>query len=191
MASYLLSQFLERVGELPGELDRKYSDLRTLDQDVQSLLVEIDQGCNQLLQDLGKVTGPERMRRLRHLRSQFEDALDMSDRKIALAVDSYETVDKHIRDLDGDLSKMDANQALTEGAQAVAQKKEEMAIDPNEPRYCICNQVSFGEMIGCDNEDCPHEWFHYACVGLTEKPKGSKWYCPNCRGHMASKRRKK
>uniref|UniRef100_A0A8C7U374 Inhibitor of growth family, member 3 n=1 Tax=Oncorhynchus mykiss TaxID=8022 RepID=A0A8C7U374_ONCMY len=25
--------------------------------------------------------------------------------------------------------------------------------DPNEPRYCICNQVSYGEMVGCDNQD--------------------------------------
>ena len=23
--------------------------------------------------------------------------------------------------------------------------------DPNEPRYCLCNQVSYGEMVGCDN----------------------------------------
>ncbi|XP_049670374.1 inhibitor of growth protein 3 isoform X2 [Accipiter gentilis] len=46
--------------------------------------------------------------------------------------------------------------------------------DPNEPRYCICNQVSYGEMVGCDNQDCPIEWFHYGCVGLTEAPKG-KW----------------
>ncbi|MBN3301765.1 inhibitor of growth protein 2 [Amia ocellicauda] len=54
-------------------------------------------------------------------------------------------------------------------------------IDPNEPTYCLCNQVSYGEMIGCDNGQCPIEWFHFSCVGLTYKPKG-KWYCPKCRG---------
>lgn len=26
---------------------------------------------------------------------------------------------------------------------------------------------------------CPIEWFHFACVGLTTKPKG-KWFCPKC-----------
>lgn len=26
-------------------------------------------------------------------------------------------------------------------------------IDPDEPRYCICNRVSFGTMIGCENND--------------------------------------
>ena len=29
----------------------------------------------------------------------------------------------------------------------------DMPVDPNEPTYCICNQVSYGEMIGCDNPD--------------------------------------
>lgn len=25
-------------------------------------------------------------------------------------------------------------------------------IDPNEPRYCICNQVAYGTMVACDNK---------------------------------------
>ncbi|XP_048587877.1 inhibitor of growth protein 3 [Nematostella vectensis] len=59
--------------------------------------------------------------------------------------------------------------------------------DPNEPRYCLCNQVSYGEMVGCDNNDCPIEWFHYGCVGLTDAPKG-KWYCPQCSTQIKQKR---
>ncbi|KAI8888157.1 hypothetical protein K501DRAFT_291737 [Backusella circina FSU 941] len=27
------------------------------------------------------------------------------------------------------------------------------SIDPNEPLYCYCQQVSYGEMVGCDNSD--------------------------------------
>lgn len=57
----------------------------------------------------------------------------------------------------------------------------EEAIDPDEPTYCLCDQISFGEMILCDNDLCPIEWFHFSCVSLMTKPKG-KWYCPNCRG---------
>lgn len=26
---------------------------------------------------------------------------------------------------------------------------------------------------------CPFEWFHYSCVGLTTPPKG-KWFCASC-----------
>lgn len=29
----------------------------------------------------------------------------------------------------------------------------DMPVDPNEPTYCLCAQVSYGEMIGCDNAD--------------------------------------
>jgi len=72
-------------------------------------------------------------------------------------------------------------------------------IDPDEPRYCLCNRVSFGTMIGCENNDvsssgpfwmkkiltrlkCEKEWFHLECVGLNEiPPRTTKWYCPDCR----------
>merc|ERR1712012_70299 len=61
--------------------------------------------------------------------------------------------------------------------------------DPNEPRYCICNQVSYGDMVACDNADCPYEWFHYPCVGVTAPPKG-KWYCQPCLASMRRRGRK-
>lgn len=56
-------------------------------------------------------------------------------------------------------------------------------IDPNEPTYCTCGQVSFGDMIACDNEKCEGgEWFHYQCVGLSSETRfKGKWYCPHCR----------
>lgn len=40
--------------------------------------------------------------------------------------------------------------------------------DPNEPVYCFCQRVSFGDMIGCDNDECKYGWFHLACLGLSE-----------------------
>ena len=42
--------------------------------------------------------------------------------------------------------------------------------EENEPRYCYCNEVSYGEMVACDNENCPREWFHLRCAGLREAP---------------------
>ena len=49
----------------------------------------------------------------------------------------------------------------------------------SEPLYCLCNQVAYGDMIACDNEDCLTEWFHLHCVKLTKYPKGT-WLCPRC-----------
>ncbi|ODN75987.1 hypothetical protein L202_05953 [Cryptococcus amylolentus CBS 6039] len=51
--------------------------------------------------------------------------------------------------------------------------------------YCTCKQVSYGEMIGCDDDDCEIEWYHIACLGLDKTPEGN-WICPTC----AERRRK-
>lgn len=52
-----------------------------------------------------------------------------------------------------------------------------------EQTYCYCNQVSFGQMVACDNVNCEIEWFHDECVGLKSLPKG-RWYCPDCLARM-------
>ncbi|KAK5129118.1 hypothetical protein LTR08_003906 [Meristemomyces frigidus] len=59
-------------------------------------------------------------------------------------------------------------------------------VDPDEPRYCVCGDVSWGTMIACDNPDeCEKEWFHLSCVGLSElPPRRTKWYCPDCRKRL-------
>lgn len=44
----------------------------------------------------------------------------------------------------------------------------------DEPTYCVCNKVSYGPMVECDNEACFIEWFHFECVNLKKAPKG-KW----------------
>ena len=63
------------------------------------------------------------------------------------------------------------------------------SVNEDELRYCVCSEISYGQMIGCDNSQCKIEWFHFDCVKLSTKPKG-KWYCPNCRGdtHKVMKR---
>lgn len=57
--------------------------------------------------------------------------------------------------------------------------EEEEAEDDDEPRYCFCNDVFYGEMIGCDDLKCKKEWFHLGCVNLRRAPKG-EWVCPEC-----------
>jgi hypothetical protein len=57
-------------------------------------------------------------------------------------------------------------------------------IDPDEERFCICGDVSWGEMICCEmDEKCDDgQWFHLGCVGMVELPARTvKWYSPACR----------
>ncbi|GMF46275.1 unnamed protein product [Phytophthora fragariaefolia] len=71
-------------------------------------------------------------------------------------------------------------------AEPVLLASEDLPIDPNEPIYCSCRRVSFGQMVGCDNDDCKYEWFHFGCVGLTDQPAG-KWYCQDCKAQLGIK----
>ncbi|KAI0022568.1 inhibitor of growth proteins N-terminal histone-binding-domain-containing protein [Xylariomycetidae sp. FL0641] len=51
--------------------------------------------------------------------------------------------------------------------------------DDEGKKYCLCQAVSYGDMVACDDPDCPYEWFHWNCVGLRSRPEG-RWYCPAC-----------
>ncbi|CAH8483730.1 hypothetical protein MS3_00001981 [Schistosoma haematobium] len=64
----------------------------------------------------------------------------------------------------------------------------EASVSPDERLYCICQKVSFGDMIACDNKFCEVEWFHFSCVDVRVQPKG-KWYCPYCRGESSKIKR--
>ncbi|KAK7977882.1 Chromatin modification-related protein [Apiospora saccharicola] len=66
-----------------------------------------------------------------------------------------------------------AAQAVDEDAHSSAHGDDDGEIDANEPRYCYCNGVSYGEMVACDADDCEKEWFHLGCVGLKSAPSSS------------------
>ncbi|KAH8835177.1 hypothetical protein DL96DRAFT_1702181 [Flagelloscypha sp. PMI_526] len=52
--------------------------------------------------------------------------------------------------------------------------------------YCTCHRPSFGEMVGCDNDDCKYQWFHVGCVGVDPDKMPEKWYCSECLAKMAA-----
>ncbi|AEO70391.1 uncharacterized protein THITE_45191 [Thermothielavioides terrestris NRRL 8126] len=70
------------------------------------------------------------------------------------------------------------------------QADDAMDVDDDEAgddrKYCSCQNVSFGNMVACDNDDCPYEWFHWGCVGLKSEPNGT-WYCPDCSEKLRKK----
>ncbi|OAA64067.1 PHD finger domain protein [Cordyceps fumosorosea ARSEF 2679] len=56
----------------------------------------------------------------------------------------------------------------------------------DDKKYCLCHHVSYGDMVACDNDNCPYEWFHWSCVGLKSEPNGT-WYCPVCSEKLQKK----
>ncbi|KAJ1062204.1 hypothetical protein K5549_008546 [Capra hircus] len=197
------------------------------------LKAEIDKLASEYMSSARSRSSEEKLALLRQIQEAYGKCKEFGDDKVQLAMQTYEMVDKHIRRLDTDLARFEADlkekqiessdydsssskgkksrtqkekkaaRARSKGknsdeeAPKAAQKKLklvrtspeygmpsvtfgsvhpsdvlDMPVDPNEPTYCLCHQVSYGEMIGCDNPDCSIEWFHFACVGLTTKPRG-------------------
>ncbi|KAF2901621.1 hypothetical protein ILUMI_04561 [Ignelater luminosus] len=101
--------------------------------------------------------------------------------QVASSSSCSSSVQKKSTHVSGKKKKRKSRQNQTVQREESPPREEEPVIDPDEPTYCLCDQISFGEMIMCDNDLCPIEWFHFSCVTLTTKPKG-KWFCPKCRG---------
>ena len=57
-------------------------------------------------------------------------------------------------------------------------------------KYCYCQEGEHGQMVGCDNPDCPYQWFHLECLRLKSVPRSKSWYCPDCRKHEKFKKGK-
>ncbi|XP_005112780.1 inhibitor of growth protein 5 [Aplysia californica] len=240
-----LEHYLDSLESLPAEMQRNFNLMRDLDQKSQDLMKKIDKAATDYLNKVRHMSPEKRTNQLNQIESMFSKSREFGDGKVSLAMQTYEMVDKHIRKLDAELARFEADikdkssgrQKETAEGKAAAKKKGEkdkkrrknnkeefddeipkkkkkkgaqaeeeieigtispfplsthpsdvldMPVDPNEPTYCLCNQVSYGEMIGCDNLDCPIEWFHFACVQLKTKPKG-KWYCPRCQEERKKK----
>ncbi|VFV22513.1 inhibitor of growth protein 5-like [Lynx pardinus] len=200
--------------------------MRELDQRTEDKKAEIDILAAEYISTVKTLSPDQRVEHLQKIQSAYSKCKEYSDDKVQLAMQTYEMVDKHIRRLDADLARFEADlkdkmegsdfessggrglkkgrgQKEKRGSRGRGRRTSEedtpkkkkhkggseftdtilsvhpsdvldMPVDPNEPTYCLCHQVSYGEMIGCDNPDCPIEWFHFACVDLTTKPKG-KW----------------
>ncbi|CCM06380.1 uncharacterized protein FIBRA_08639 [Fibroporia radiculosa] len=80
-------------------------------------------------------------------------------RRVAKWSRKKKSVVKPPGDEDADMPAASSGLTLTVPPLAsVALNGGDMPIDPNEPRYCYCNQVSYGEMIACDRDGCEREW---------------------------------
>lgn len=185
--------------------------VKDLDEMTKELASYLDQVCNKTATTKGgkKVTQAKvsvslsSKDSIKRLRSLIDD---LAVRKVTLAMHTYDVLDQATRAVDEDVKHMEKAVELSandmqpildvyNGVKATDTCGGISLVGASEPLYCICHQVAFGEMISCDNDDCEHEWFHYACVGLTKPPRGGEWLCPMCvqkldRGKQGTKRKR-
>ncbi|RLN41963.1 PHD finger protein ING1-like isoform X3 [Panicum miliaceum] len=178
-----LEDFQASVESLPSMLHRNYSLMRELDKSLQGVQLENEQRCQQEIEDIkhglesGSITyDPAKLKFSEEAIEEQKHCVRIADEKVALATQTYDLTNSHFR----------AKVPTELPAPAIDL---ELPVDPNEPTYCFCNQVSYGEMVACDNPNCKIEWYHIGCVGVKELPKG-KWYCPSCVGFQKKRKGK-
>ncbi|KAI8338805.1 hypothetical protein EDC96DRAFT_523250 [Choanephora cucurbitarum] len=195
----IYDDYLESLQNLPSEIDQNMHELRRMDDDLQKYKEDYIRNRRAYV----------KLYRLNHthdntsrlcIEKDFKTAMQKQDQKIELAMRMYDLVSRHIERLDLQVAKSDIHASdwihhqqkkldrkraypLHESPRKrihISRPTQTSQFDVNEPTYCYCKQVSFGDMIACDGDNCEREWFHYACVGLVEPPAG-KWFCEDCR----------
>eukprot|EP00037_Helgoeca_nana_P033309 m.417424 g.417424 ORF g.417424 m.417424 type:complete len:207 (+) comp30429_c0_seq1:52-672(+) len=196
-----LERYLDTVETLPSELHKNLGAMKALDEQAEERASKLEIRCKKFLEAMQELPPAKRREEIQAIQDDFKHTRQLSEKKVALSLVTYETVDKYIQELDTELNQFEAEHAVAGDARGrkrgrgdsdtggrrkggtslsdEPERIEDMPVDPNEPTYCLCQQVSYGEMIACDNADCSTEWFHFACVNLKEKPT-RKWYCPMC-----------
>lgn len=192
--SNLKSMSSEKKKEKMSEIQQQYNKAKEYGDDKVQLAIQtyelVDKHIRRLDSDLARFESEIHDKVLTTTRTQEEQIATKRGRKKTKEKEKKKKAASSEEDTAVKAAAKRKKKTIGSGGASARQTKEEespglgtevldMPVDPNEPTYCLCHQVSYGEMIGCDNPDCPIEWFHFACVGLTTKPKG-KWFCPKC-----------
>lgn len=200
-ASHLLDDYLDSLEGFPAEVTEQLRLIAEKDREFEEVRRAMFKKRNLLLKgEEKKLEAVMQETLLRKAEKEGAKALQLIEEKIEMENRLAFLIEGHLKRLEGDLAtklntthprphrdmlagllspELPASARLTRVSPKKRSTLEEEPIDPNEPVYCYCRQVSFGEMIACDGPNCHTEWFHYACVGLVAPPTG-KWYCRDC-----------
>lgn len=193
-----IENFIDLVDNVPNQLSRGITRVHELQLDYESALSKLESNLTRFSRDNNNDL--RQLKLLLATQHYLVKMQELSDHKLAIVQDALEQLDTKSRELDQDFKLISA--ATSDGTEAATTKSSRTATSSSsitqpksskrespEPTYCVCHQVSYGDMICCDNDACEIEWFHFQCVSLTSKPKG-KWYCPNCRGDRSNQLKK-
>lgn len=89
----------------------------------------------------------------------------------------YESMDSLISE---DLKEPNTIQYKQSSTLKTQLEKSDIPMTIKQPKYCICKEPAYGDMIRCDGIGCKTLWFHFKCVKLYNSPK-TNWYCMGCR----------
>ncbi|EDL91898.1 inhibitor of growth family, member 5 (predicted) [Rattus norvegicus] len=83
--------------------------MRELDQRTEDKKAEIDILAAEYISTVKTLSSAQRVEHLQKIQSAYSKCKEYSDDKVQLAMQTYEMVDKHIRRLDADLARFEAD----------------------------------------------------------------------------------
>ncbi|XP_077009491.1 inhibitor of growth protein 5 isoform X3 [Tamandua tetradactyla] len=104
-----LEHYLDSIENLPCELQRNFQLMRELDQRTEDKKAEIDILAAEYISTVKTLSPDQRVEHLQKIQSAYSRCKEYSDDKVQLAMQTYEMVDKHIRRLDADLARFEAD----------------------------------------------------------------------------------
>ena len=135
--------FIDVLNSLPNDVQHKLTTLKEKDSIGNAYFEELEQRTRQILEmDSKDISFSDK--ETSDMYTLFKKTLMIYEEKVALSVQMHELVDNNIKRIDEDLQRMSANDYPIPPVQ----------ID-NEQIYCYCQQPAFGEMVGCDADNCP------------------------------------
>ncbi|CAG5128831.1 unnamed protein product [Candidula unifasciata] len=104
-----LEHYLDSLESLPAEMQRNFNLMKDLDQRSQDLMKKIDKAATDYLNKVRHMSPEKRTNQLNQIESMFGKSREYGDDKVSLAMQTYEMVDKHIRKLDAELARFEAD----------------------------------------------------------------------------------
>uniref|UniRef100_A0A9L0JB63 Inhibitor of growth family member 4 n=1 Tax=Equus asinus TaxID=9793 RepID=A0A9L0JB63_EQUAS len=108
-AGMYLEHYLDSIENLPFELQRNFQLMRDLDQRTEDLKAEIDKLATEYMSSARNLSSEEKLALLKQIQEAYGKCKEFGDDKVQLAMQTYEMVDKHIRRLDTDLARFEAD----------------------------------------------------------------------------------
>ncbi|KAM4628497.1 inhibitor of growth protein 5-like [Discoglossus pictus] len=104
-----LEHYLDSIENLPCELQRNFQLKSDLDQRTEDKKKEIDTLAAEYIDTVRDLSPEQRVQHLQRIQNAYSKCKEYSDDKVQLAMQTYEMVDKHIRRLDADLARFEAD----------------------------------------------------------------------------------
>jgi chromosome segregation ATPase len=195
----------EDIRILPGQVTSKLNDIRQMDKTSRDKINALNEEQKNLVAEMTAHAKSDPdfdeehyQERYRYILAQRQEVVAILETQMKTIQETYDNVDTKIAQFDERTKKIShllphltSENPSKENQKKKTKKKRESAadtpvamdtsafFDTNEPLYCICRQVSYGQMIGCENTECPIEWFHFSCVGIQVEPV-DPWFCSHC-----------